>query len=161
MYEELKEIIEKSSRIVFFGGAGVSTESGIPDFRSENGLYHAVQEYGYPPEQMLSRSFFEQHKNVFFDYYKNNLIYQDVKPNEAHRSLARLEKAGKLTGIVTQNVDGLHQLAGNEKVYELHGSVLRNYCMKCGAFYDLDYVMNKGHCLDQDGNQTWIPYSRA
>lgn len=161
MYEELKEIIEKSSRIVFFGGAGVSTESGIPDFRSENGLYHAVQEYGYPPEQMLSRSFFEQHKNVFFDYYKNNLIYQDVKPNEAHRSLARLEKAGKLTGIVTQNVDGLHQLAGNEKVYELHGSVLRNYCMKCGAFYDLDYVMDKSHCLDRDGNQTWIPYCRT
>ena len=141
MHDELKKIIDKSSNIVFFGGAGVSTESGIPDFRSENGLYQAKQKYGRSPEQMISHSFFIRETEIFYDYYKNNLIYKDALPNKAHQALARLEAMGKLTAIVTQNIDGLHQLAGSKKVYELHGSVLRNYCMDCGSFYDLEYVL--------------------
>lgn len=146
MYEELKKILEESKRIVFFGGAGVSTESGVPDFRSENGLYKARQEFGYSPEQMLSGSFFRSRTDTFFDYYKNNLIYGDAKPNRAHLALARLEEEGRLLAVVTQNIDGLHQMAGSRKVYELHGSVLRNHCMDCGQFYDLDYIMDPGNC---------------
>lgn len=158
LYEELKKILKESEKIAFFGGAGVSTESGIPDFRSENGLYHAVQKYGYQPEQMLSHSFFQAHRDIFFDYYKNNLIYPNAKPNKTHLALAKLEEEGRLIGIITQNVDGLHQLAGNKKVYELHGSVLRNYCTECGAFYDLNYIMDSDHCTDRSGNATWTPY---
>lgn len=146
MDARVKAVIDESEKIVFFGGAGVSTESNIPDFRSESGLYQAVSQYGQSPETMLSHSFFMNHMDTFFDYYKNNLIYQDAKPNKAHEALVRLEQEGKLTAVVTQNIDGLHQLAGNKNVYELHGSVLRNYCMDCNAFYDLDYVMNPEHC---------------
>ena len=146
MDERLKKIVEKSKNIVFFGGAGVSTESNIPDFRSEKGLYKAMNDYGRSPEEMLSHSFFVNHTETFFDYYKKNLIYTDARPNKAHRALARLEAQGKLKAIVTQNIDGLHQEAGNKKVYELHGSTLRNYCMKCHQFYDLDYIMDEYHC---------------
>jgi NAD-dependent deacetylase len=146
MNEELKKIIDNSKRIVFFGGAGVSTESNIPDFRSETGLYNAQREYGYSPEQMLSHSFFVQKTEVFYDYYKNNLIYRDAMPNRAHLALAKLEEEGKLIGVVTQNIDGLHQKAGSKKVFELHGSVMRNFCMKCGKAFDLDYVMDESHC---------------
>lgn len=149
MYEELKTIIEESDNIVFFGGAGVSTESGVPDFRSENGLYHAQQNYGRSPEEMLSHTFFMNHMETFYDYYKNNLIYTDVKPNKAHLALAKLEKMGKLKAVITQNIDGLHQMAGSQRVYELHGSVLRNRCMKCHRFYELDYIMNPDHCQGQ------------
>ena len=138
MDARLKEIIDESQNIVFFGGAGVSTESNIPDFRSEQGLYHAKQAYGYAPEEILSHTFFMRHTETFFDYYKHNLIYPDARPNKAHLALAYLERQGKLKAIVTQNIDGLHQKAGSRKVYELHGSVLRNYCMDCGAAYDLD-----------------------
>ena len=143
MYEDLKKIIEESKNIVFFGGAGVSTESNIPDFRSEKGLYQAQQEYGRSPETMLSRTFFDAETQTFFDYYKKNLIYKDAKPNKAHLALAKLEAEGKLKAIVTQNIDGLHQLAGSKNVFELHGSVLRNNCMRCGEFYDLDYIMEE------------------
>ena len=146
MDERLKKIIDGSDNIVFFGGAGVSTESNIPDFRSEKGLYKAQTEYGRSPEEMLSHSFFVNHTETFFDDYKKNLIDTDAKPNKAHRALARLEAQGKLKAIVTQNIDGLHQKAGNKKVYELHGSTLRNYCMKCHQFYDLDYIMDEYHC---------------
>ncbi len=146
MYEELTEILRNSSNIVFFGGAGVSTESKIPDFRSEEGLYNAQQSYDMSPEQMISHSFFMRDTETFFDYYKNNMVYQDAQPNDAHRALAKLEEMGKLKAVVTQNIDGLHQKAGSKIVYELHGSVLRNNCMDCGAFYDLDYVMDPGHC---------------
>lgn len=139
--KQLKEIIDSSSRIVFFGGAGVSTESGIPDFRSETGLYNAQREYGRSPEEMISNSFFTAHTETFFDYYKKNLIYREAKPNKAHIALAKLEEQGKLIGVVTQNIDGLHQMAGSKKVYELHGSVLRNYCMRCGEDYTLDEIM--------------------
>lgn len=140
MDARLKEIIDKSQNIVFFGGAGVSTESNIPDFRSEQGLYHAKQVYGYAPEEILSHTFFVQHTETFFDYYKNNLIYPDAQPNQAHLALAYLEQQGKLKAIVTQNIDGLHQKAGSRNVFELHGSVLRNYCMKCGKFYPGEFV---------------------
>lgn len=146
MDNRVREIIERSEKIVFFGGAGVSTESNIPDFRSESGLYNAVSKYGKSPETMLSHSFFMHNTETFYDYYKNNLIYTQAQPNATHLVLAELEKSGKLTGVVTQNIDGLHQLAGSENVFELHGSVLRNYCMDCGAFYDLDYIMNEEHC---------------
>lgn len=146
MYEELKKILDKSKNIVFFGGAGVSTESGVPDFRSENGLYQAKRQYGRSPEEMLSRTFFERHTETFFDYYKHNLIYRAARPNNAHLALAALERQGKLSAVVTQNIDGLHQLAGSKRVYELHGSVLRNSCMQCGAPYDLDYIMDETHC---------------
>ncbi len=146
MQEELKQIIEKGRRIVFFGGAGVSTESGLPDFRSEQGLYQAKQEYGYSPEEMLSHSFFMKDKELFFKYYKENLIWKEALPNDAHLALARLEQEGKLRAVVTQNIDGLHQMAGSRTVLELHGSVQRNYCMECGQFYDLDYILEKDHC---------------
>lgn len=137
---KLQEIIDESQRIVFFGGAGVSTESGIPDFRSVDGLYH--QKFKYPPEVMLSHTFFMQNTWDFFDFYKNRVIPADPKPNAAHLKLAELEKAGKLIGVVTQNIDGLHQAAGSEKVYELHGSVLRNYCMNCGKSFDYKYILD-------------------
>ena len=146
MDNRLREIIEKSQSIVFFGGAGVSTESGIPDFRSEKGLYKAQQEYGVSPEEILSHTFFINNTETFFDYYKKNLIYPGAQPNKAHKALAFLEKQGKLKAVVTQNIDGLHQKAGNSKVFELHGSVLRNYCMDCGKSYDLDYIMDEDNC---------------
>lgn len=136
--EELQKIIDDSSRIVFFGGAGVSTESGIPDFRSADGIYH--QQYKYSPEQMVSHSFFMQHTEAFYDFYKEKMMILDAKPNPAHYKLAELEQAGKLTAVVTQNIDGLHQAAGSRTVYELHGSIHRNYCMECGRFYDAEYV---------------------
>ena len=134
----LREMIESSSSIVFFGGAGVSTESGIPDFRSADGIY--MMNYKYPPEEIISRSFFERHPAEFFEFYKKYFYYPDAKPNITHLKLAQLEKEGKLAGIVTQNIDGLHSLAGNKKVYEIHGSVLRNYCMKCGKSYTVQQV---------------------
>jgi len=149
VYSELADIIRKSNNIVFFGGAGVSTESGIPDFRSETGLYHAKQKYGIPPEELLSHSFFIRDPETFFDYYKNNLVYPDAEPNAAHRALARLEKMGKLKAVVTQNVDGLHQKAGSRVVYDLHGSGARNYCMECGTEYDLPYIMDASNCDGQ------------
>ena len=136
--EELQKIIDDSSRIVFFGGAGVSTESGIPDFRSADGIYH--QQYKYSPEQMVSHSFFMQHTEAFYYFYKEKMMILDAKPNPAHYKLAELEQAGKLTAVVTQNIDGLHQAAGSRTVYELHGSIHRNYCMECGRFYDAEYV---------------------
>ena len=136
----LQEMINDSRSIVFFGGAGVSTESGIPDFRSVDGLYN--QKYDYPPETMLSHTFFETHTAEFFKFYRDKMICQGVKPNKAHLKLAELERAGKLTAVVTQNIDGLHTLAGNKKVYELHGSVHRNYCTKCGKFYGIDAIIN-------------------
>lgn len=145
MDRRVKDIIDKSKNVVFFGGAGVSTESNIPDFRSETGLYKAMNEYGYSPEHMLSHTFFTQHR-IVFDYYKRNLIYKDAQPNKAHIALAKLEREGKLLGVVTQNIDGLHQKAGSEKVYELHGSVLKNNCMQCGEYYDLDYIMDESNC---------------
>jgi NAD-dependent deacetylase len=144
--KQLGEIIDKSSAIVFFGGAGVSTESGVPDFRSDKGLYNAVQKYGQSPETMLSYSYFMAHTDTFFDYYKNNLICRQARPNKAHLVLAELENALKLKAIVTQNIDGLHQMAGSHNVFELHGSVLRNYCMDCGQKYELDYIMDPGNC---------------
>ena len=146
MNEQLKQIIDGSKRIVFFGGAGVSTESNIPDFRSETGLYNAQRDYGHSPEEMLSHSFFMQKTQIFFDYYKNNLIYREAMPNRAHLALAKLEEEGKLIGVGTQNIDGLHQKAGSKNVFELHGSVMRNFCMKCGKAFDLDYVMDESHC---------------
>ena len=138
--EELQKIIDDSSRIVFFGGAGVSTESGIPDFRSADGIYH--QQYKYSPEQVVSHSFFMQHTEAFYDFYKEKMMILDAKPNPAHYKLAELEQAGKLAAVVTQNIDGLHQAAGSRTVYELHGSIHRNYCMECGRFYDAEYVKN-------------------
>lgn len=134
----LKEMINESKRIVFFGGAGVSTESGIKDFRSADGIY--MMDYKYPPESVLSHSFYVQHTAEFYEFYRKYLCFPDAKPNMAHFKLAELEKSGKLKAVITQNVDGLHQLAGSETVYELHGSALRNYCVKCGKFHDFDFV---------------------
>ena len=138
MYEELKALIESSNNIVFFGGAGVSTESGIPDFRSVDGLYN--QKYKYPPERILSHSFFMSNTAEFYDFYRDKMICTSAKPNKAHIALAKLEQQGKLRAVVTQNIDGLHQAAGSKKVYELHGSVMRNYCMRCRKFYDLSAI---------------------
>ena len=135
---KLKEWVDGSDNIVFFGGAGVSTESNIPDFRSVDGLYN--QEYDYPPETILSHTFFMKNPKEFYRFYKNKMIIPDVKPNAAHLKLAELEAQGKLKAVVTQNIDGLHQAAGSKVVYELHGSVHRNYCMKCHKFFDLAYV---------------------
>lgn len=135
----LKELVDGSDNIVFFGGAGVSTESGIPDFRSTDGLYH--QEYDYPPETILSHTFFMQNTKEFYRFYKNKMLCLDAKPNAAHKKLAQLEAAGKLKAVITQNIDGLHQKAGSREVLELHGSVLRNYCMRCGTFYDAEYML--------------------
>lgn len=136
--ETLKTWITESDNIVFFGGAGVSTESGIPDFRSTDGLYH--QKFEYPPETILSHTFFYQNPEYFFRFYREKMLPLDYQPNEAHKKLAALEQAGKLRAIVTQNIDGLHQKAGSKRVYELHGSVLRNYCMKCGKFYPGEFI---------------------
>ncbi|MBQ3078445.1 MAG: NAD-dependent protein deacylase [Clostridia bacterium] len=135
----LQQIINSARRIVFFGGAGVSTESNIPDFRSTDGLYN--QKYAYPPETILSRSFFETRPAEFFDFYRDKMLYPEAKPNNAHLKLVEIEKAGKLTGIVTQNIDGLHQMAGSVRVFELHGSVHRNYCMECGKFHSSEFIM--------------------
>ncbi len=137
--EKLKEMISLSSSIVFFGGAGVSTESGIPDFRSADGIYNRKSRI--PPERILSHSFFMSNTEDFFGFYKNNMIFPAAKPNAAHYVVASLEKCGKLKAVVTQNIDGLHQAAGSKKVFELHGSVKRNYCMKCGRFFDESYVI--------------------
>ena len=136
--EQLQSIIDDSRKIVFFGGAGVSTESGIPDFRSADGIYH--QKYRYSPEQVVSHSFFMQYPEIFYEFYKDKMMALEAKPNPAHRKLAELEATGKLTAVVTQNIDGLHQAAGSKRVYELHGSIHRNYCMKCGKFYDAQHV---------------------
>lgn len=138
--QKLNEIISKSERIVFFGGAGVSTESGIPDFRSVDGLYN--QKYKYPPEVILSGDFFYSQTEEFYRFYRDKMLCLDAKPNAAHIKLAEMEKKGKLSAIVTQNIDGLHQKAGSGIVYELHGSVHRNYCLKCGEFYDAEYILN-------------------
>ncbi len=134
----LQQIIDDSENIVFFGGAGVSTESGIPDFRSVDGLYN--QKYDYPPEEILSHTFFCNHTDYFYNFYRDKLICTDAEPNPAHLKLAELEKSGKLSAVVTQNIDGLHQKAGSKTVFELHGSTLRNYCTKCGKFFDVDYI---------------------
>ena len=144
--QKLAELVSKSEHIVFFGGAGVSTESGIPDFRSVDGLYH--QKYDYPPETILSHSFFLQRTKEFYDFYRDKMIYLDAKPNATHLKLATWEQQGKLEGIVTQNIDGLHQMAGNKKVYELHGSIYRNYCTRCHKFHPIEAI------LDSEG----IPY---
>lgn len=136
--QRFQELIDGSDNIVFFGGAGVSTESGIPDFRSVDGLYH--QKYDYPPETILSHTFYLKKTSEFFKFYRDKMLYSDVKPNTAHLALAKLEEMGKLKAVVTQNIDGLHQLAGSKKVLELHGSVLRNYCEKCHTFYDVQAV---------------------
>ena len=138
MNRQLEELIAKSSNIVFFGGAGVSTESGIPDFRSVDGLYH--QKYDYPPETILSHTFFEQHTEEFYKFYRDKLIVKNARPNAAHLRLARLEAQGKLKAVITQNIDGLHQAAGSKNVFELHGSTLRNYCTRCGKFYPVDFI---------------------
>lgn len=138
--ELLKQMINESGRIVFLGGAGVSTESGIPDFRSENGIFKAIQDFGYPPETLLSRSFFDRHPDVFFKYYRTLLMSGDAKPNRAHYALAKLEQEGKLTAVATQNIDGLHTMAGSRTVFELHGSIKRNHCMKCHKFYDDTFI---------------------
>lgn len=138
--EKLQEWIDASDNIVFFGGAGVSTESGIPDFRSVDGLYN--QKYDYPPETILSHTFYMRKTEEFYRFYRDKMLCLTAKPNAAHLKLAELEKAGKLKAVVTQNIDGLHQAAGSKKVLELHGSVLRNYCTKCGKFHDADYILN-------------------
>ncbi len=137
---KFQELIDNSKRIVFFGGAGVSTESGIPDFRSQDGLYNL--KYKYPPEEIISHTFFVNRTDEFYEFYKDKMIITDAKPNITHIALARLEEKGKLLAVVTQNIDGLHQLAGAKKVYELHGSVLRNYCTRCHKFYDAEYIKN-------------------
>ena len=137
--EQLKQIVADSNNIVFFGGAGVSTESGIPDFRSVDGLYN--QKYKYPPEVMVSHSFFRQHTEEFFEFYKNKMIALDAKPNAAHKKLAQLEQDGKVKVVITQNIDGLHYAAGSKEVLELHGSVHRNYCEQCGKFYPVEYIV--------------------
>lgn len=145
--KRLRELLQESERIVFFGGAGVSTESMIPDFRSDDGLYGEKQGkvYQYPPETMLSHSFFKRHTEEFFEYYFDKMVYPNAKPNPAHYALAKLEEMGKLSAVVTQNIDGLHQMAGSKRVYELHGSVLRNSCMDCGRKYTLkDMLEYKG-----------------
>ena len=137
---QLKSWIEESKNIVFFGGAGVSTESGIPDFRSQDGLYH--QQYDYPPEQILSHTFFVRKPEEFFRFYRNKMLAPDARPNRAHLALAELERAGRLKAVITQNIDGLHQAAGSREVLELHGSVLRNHCMRCGKFYGMEAILN-------------------
>ncbi|MBC8586443.1 NAD-dependent protein deacylase [Youxingia wuxianensis] len=136
--KQLRETIKNNNQIVFFGGAGVSTESGIPDFRSADGLYR--QEYRYPPEQIISHSFFYSHPSEFYEFYRAKMIFPDAKPNKAHLALAKLEQEGKLLGVITQNIDGLHQMAGSKHVMELHGSVYRNYCQKCGKFYEVTAI---------------------
>ena len=145
--KKLKDWVAESSSIVFFGGAGVSTESGIPDFRSTDGLYH--QQYAYPPETILSHSFYLRNPEEFYRFYRNKMLYLDARPNAAHRKLAELEEQGKLRAVITQNIDGLHQKAGSKNVLELHGSVLRNHCQKCGAFHGVEEIAGSAgvpHC---------------
>lgn len=147
--EKLQEIIDASDNIVFFGGAGVSTESGIPDFRSESGIFKSLEKYGDTPERLVSHSYYLEHTDKFFSYYKDCLIFPEVEPNPAHYTLARLEKEGKLKAIITQNIDGLHQKAGSKNVLELHGSVYRNYCEICKKEYDLNFILESEgipHC---------------
>jgi len=139
---ELTKIIANSTRIAFLGGAGVSTESGIPDFRSEGGIFSAISRYGQPPEVLLSHSFFRKHTETFYEYYKESLLVTDVEPNPAHYALAKLERDGKLTAVITQNIDGLHQKAGSKNVLELHGSIYRNRCMDCGKAYSAEDIAN-------------------
>jgi NAD-dependent deacetylase len=143
----LVDIIRNSKNIVFFGGAGVSTESNIPDFRSEKGLFSAREVYGYLPEELLSHTFFVNEPELFFRYYKENLVFVNAKPNVAHIALAKLEKAGFLSAVVTQNIDGLHQMAGSVNVLELHGSNHRQYCMSCGVKYSLNYILDSRKCV--------------
>ena len=138
---QLQEIINSSDNIVFFGGAGVSTESGIPDFRSESGIFKSLEKYGDTPENLVSHSYYMDHAEEFFAYYKDNLVFKDAEPNPAHLKLAELEKAGKLKAVITQNIDGLHQKAGSREVLELHGSIHRNYCQICAKEYSLDYIL--------------------
>lgn len=139
--EKLQKMVDESKKIVFFGGAGVSTESGIPDFRSVDGLYN--QKYDYPPEEILSHTFFMSNPKEFYRFYYDKIMVDAVEPNKAHYKLAEMEEKGKLTAVVTQNIDGLHQKAGSKKVYELHGGVSRNYCMDCGTFFDGDFIMEQ------------------
>ncbi len=143
---KLKNIIKESTNIVFFGGAGVSTESNIPDFRTDSGIFKN-KNYSYPPERILSHSFFMRNPTDFFDFYKNTMIYKNAKPNLAHLALTKLEKIGKLKAIITQNIDGLHQMAGSQNVLELHGSIHRNYCIRCKKSFDLDYIINSKEIL--------------
>jgi NAD-dependent deacetylase len=138
--QKLQSMVDECNSIVFFGGAGVSTESGIPDFRSVDGLYN--QKYDYPPETILSHTFYKHHTEEFFKFYRDKMICTTAKPNKAHLKLAEMEQTGKLIGVVTQNIDGLHQMAGSKKVYELHGSVLRNYCERCGKSYSVDTIID-------------------
>lgn len=138
--EELQTIIDEGRRIVFFTGAGVSTDSGIPDFRSQDGLYS--MQYRYPPEEIISHHFFEENPEEFYRFYKDKMLILDAEPNDTHKLMAKLEAKGKSLGVVTQNIDGLHQKAGSKRVYELHGSVLRNYCTRCGKFFDASYIKN-------------------
>ena len=150
--QELAERIGRAKRVVFFGGAGVSTASGIPDFRSEDGLYH--QKFKYPPEEMMSHEFYLTHTEEFFDFYRTRMIALGAKPNQAHYKLAELEREGKLTAVVTQNIDGLHQAAGSKRVYELHGSVHRNVCQSCGHVYSAEWIMGTTgvpHCEECGG----------
>lgn len=139
--EQLTKILKESNNIVFFGGAGVSTESGTPDFRSSNGLFNEKLNITFTPEQLVSHSFYIRYPKEFFNFYKAKLIYPEAKPNAAHMALAKLEEMGKLKAVITQNIDGLHQAAGSKNVFELHGSVLRNYCVKCHAFYDENFIL--------------------
>lgn len=139
--ETLIKWIDESENIIFFGGAGVSTESGIPDFRSDDGLYN--KKYAYPPETIISHSFFIKKTKEFYSFYKDKMVYTEAKPNITHEKLARLEEKGKLKAIITQNIDGLHQAAGSNKVYELHGSIFRNYCMKCNKFYEINAILKE------------------
>ena len=147
--EQLQKIIDDSENIVFFGGAGVSTESGIPDFRSADGIYH--QQYRYAPEQVVSHTFFIHHTEAFYDFYKSKMMFLNAKPNAAHLKLAELEEQGKLKAVITQNIDGLHQAAGSKTVFELHGSIHRNYCRKCGKFYEASYVKQADGVLYEEG----------
>lgn len=141
--DELKKILAHSGRTVFLGGAGTSTESGIPDFRSSDGVFAAMRDYGYPPETLLSRSFFLKHTETFFDYYRKFLLYPNAQPNDCHRALARMEREGTLAAVITQNIDGLHQKAGSKNVLELHGSAYNNHCMNCGRAFTLQDVLKK------------------
>jgi NAD-dependent protein deacetylases, SIR2 family len=147
--ERLKDIIEESNNIVFFGGAGVSTESLIPDFRSDTGLYKSSDNHYYSPEEMLNHSFLINHREDFFRFYKSKMIYKNAQPNKAHFALTDLERRGKLKAIITQNIDGLHQMAGSNNVIELHGSVHRNYCVKCGSTFNLQYILDSKELIPE------------
>jgi NAD-dependent deacetylase len=146
-YDLLKTIIKNTTNMVFFGGAGVSTESCIPDFRSKDGLYTIKTDLKFPPEVILSHSFFINNTDDFFEFYKSNMIFPDAVPNDAHITLAKLEEKNKLKAIITQNIDGLHQIAGSKNVCELHGSIHRNYCMKCNKFFDLNFILNSKNII--------------